>query len=109
MILQQAASLSADSFINTIAIFFIAYNLKLLFQEKDLSLKQSLIYYVLSVSLALCKYAYFPLTFMSLLLIKNKNLSKAKRNQLIIISIVISIISAVGWFVFSQQYVEALP
>ena len=106
MILQQAASLSADSFINTIAIFFIAYNLKLLSQEKDLSLKQSLIYYVLSVSLALCKYAYFPLTFMSLLLIKNKNLSKAKRNQLIIISIVISIISAVGWFVFSQQYVD---
>ena len=44
MIVQQAASLSADAFINAVSLLFIAYNLKLLYQEKDLDLKQKLIY-----------------------------------------------------------------
>lgn len=106
MIVQQAASLSADAFINAISLLFIAYNLKLLYQEKDLNLKQKLIYYVLALSLALCKYVYFPLVFMSLLLIKNKKISKKNRNELIIVSIILSIFVAVGWFIFSQKYVD---
>ena len=106
MIVQQAASLSADAFINAVSLLFIAYNLKLLYQEKDLDLKQKLIYYVLALSLALCKYVYFPLVFMSLMLIKNKKISKKNRNELIIVSTILAILAAVGWFVFSQKYVD---
>ena len=69
MIMQQACSLSADAFINMLAILFISYNLKLMYQESDLTLKQRLIYYIIALSLSVCKYVYFPLTFMSLLLI----------------------------------------
>ena len=106
MILQQACSLSADAIINNLAILFIVYNLKLLYQEQDLTFKQTIIYYILTISISLCKYVYFPITFMSLLLIKNKNINKKKRNKLIIISIIISILSAVGWFIFTQNYVD---
>lgn len=106
MIVQQAASLSADAFINAVSLLFIAYNLKLLYQEKDLDLKQKLIYYMLALSLALCKYVYFPLVFMSLMLIKNKKISKKNRNELIIVSTILAILAAVGWFVFSQKYVD---
>lgn len=104
--IQQAASLSADAFINSISILFIAYNLKLLYQEKDLELKQKIIYYVLALSISLCKYVYFPLVFMSLLLIKNKNISKKNKIQITVITIITSIIVAIIWFAFSQQYVD---
>lgn len=106
MIIQQACSLSADAAINNIAILLIVYNLKLLYQEQDITLKQRLIYYLLALSIALCKYVYFPITFMSLLLIKNKNIDKKKRNKLIIISIIISVISSLAWFMFTQNYVD---
>ncbi len=106
MTIQQGASLSADSFVNGISILFIAYNLKILFQNKDLSIKQRLIYYILAISISICKYVYFPLVFMSILLIKNKDISKKNRNKLIIISIILSIFVAIAWFIFGQQYVD---
>lgn len=106
MMIQQSASMSADVFVNGITLIFIAYNLKLLYQEKDLSLKQKIIYYALVLNISFCKYAYFPLVFISLLLIKNKNISKKSRNQLIIISIILAVFAAVGWFIFGQQYVD---
>lgn len=106
MILQQACSLSADAIVNCLAILFITYNLKLLYQEQDLSAKQRIIYYLITIGLSLCKYVYFPLTFMSLLLIKNKNISKKNRNKLIITSIIASLFVAILWYLFSQQYVD---
>ena len=106
MFIQQAASISADSFINNVSLLFIVYNIKLLYQKEDLNLKQRMLYYILAIGIALSKYVYFPLVGMSLLLIKNKNIKKANRNKLIIISILVSIISAVAWFVFSQNYVD---
>lgn len=109
MIIHQAASLSADTFINSISLLFIVYNIKLLYQEKDLELKQRIIYYLLAIGIALSKYVYFPLVGMSLLLIKNKNIKKSNRNKVIIISILGSIIAAIIWFAFSQSYVDVRP
>lgn len=109
MNIQQSASLSADVFINSISILFIVYNMKLLYQDKDVSLKQKIIYYVLALSISVCKYVYFILVFMSLLLIKNRNISKRNKIEMISISIIGAIIIAIGWFIFSQQYVDARP
>lgn len=106
MSIQQLASLSADVFINSISILFITYNLKLLYQKRDLDIKQKILYYILALSISLSKYVYFPLVFMSLLLIKNKNISKRNRNELIIVSTVTSIITAAAWFLLSQKYVD---
>jgi len=106
MIIQQACSLSADAIINCLAILFITYNLKLLYQEKDISVKQRIIYNLIAISLSLCKYVYFPLVFMSLLLIRNKNISKKNRNTLIIVSIFTSILATALWYLFSQKYID---
>ena len=107
MYIQQSAAISADVFLNSMALLFIVYNLKLLYQEHDLNLKQKIIYYLLAGVISVSKYVYFPLTFMSLLLINNKNISKKNKKELIIVSIVSSIILAGLWFLFSQQYVDS--
>ena len=106
MIIQQATSLSADAVINNLSILFIVYNLKLLNQDEDLKIRQIVTYVIFATVTALCKYVYFPITFLSVLLINNKNLNKKKRNVLIIVSILISIVSSVGWFIFTQNYVD---
>lgn len=106
MILQQAASLSADTFINSITLLFIAYNLQLLYQNKDLTIIQRIIYYILAFSIAACKYVYFPLVLMSTLLIKNKTISRQNKIKTIIISITVSIIITICWYLFSQRYID---
>lgn len=106
MIIQQATSLSGDALINLFALLFIAYNLKLLYEENDLSYKDRLIYYLLTFCVSISKYVYFPLVFLSLLLVKNVNINKNNKRKLIIISITIAIFSSVVWFLYSQNYVD---
>ena len=106
MIMQQECSLSVDAILNCLAILFITYNLKLLYQEKEMKFGQRLIYYLLAIGLSLCKYVYFPLVLMSLLLIKNKNISTKNKTKVIVISILTSVIASVIWYLFSQKYVD---
>ena len=103
MCITQAASISADSFINNICLLFIAYNLKLLFQKQDLKLRQRIIYYVMTILVSLCKYVYFPLVFLSLLLLGNKEFKKKKVWELVVISIILAIVCAVCWYIFSRK------
>lgn len=106
MIIQQAASLSVDSFVNTVSLLFIVYTIKLLYQKNDLFVKQRIIYYVLAIGIALSKYIYFPLTFMSIMLLWNKNIKKKNSIKLIITSITLSVLLSGAWFLFSQKYVD---
>ena len=106
MCITQAASISADSFINNICLLFIAYNLKLLFQKHDLKLSQRILYYVMAILVSLCKYVYFPLVFLSLLLFGNKEIKKRKVWEIVIVSIILALICAVGWYIYSGNYVD---
>jgi len=63
MLLQEAVSLSADSFINALAIFFIGYIFYLIVRDTDkvLSKGELMILWMGSILIALCKVVYLPI------------------------------------------------
>lgn len=104
MVLQQAASISGDSLVNGICIFFIAFNLYLLFKKETITKKEIISYILLSVFIGVGKVVYIPLVGISLLLIQSKNLTKNNKILLIATSIILGAVAAVGWYAFSMQY-----
>ena len=106
MILQQGTSMSIDCLINALSIFYISYTLYLRFEAKQIKRKEKIIYCIISCIIGIAKYVYLPICCLSLLLISNKNLNKKDKLIIIIGTIIIPLIVAVGWFMFSKRYVD---
>lgn len=104
MYFQQEASMSADSLVNSISLFFIAYNLYLIHEKREFSLKNKIIYIFIAIFLSIGKTVYLPLIFLSILLLKNKEFDKKKTIKFIIITIILSVIFGVIWYLFSGGY-----
>lgn len=104
MVLQQAASVSADSIVNAVMIFFIAFNMHLLFKKDKINRKEQIAYILLSIFIGVAKVVYIPLVGLSLLLIGSKNLDKKHKKIVIATSIVVGSIVAILWYIFSMQY-----
>ena len=107
MLLHQVSSLSADSFIIAITIFFIAKTLKIAFAKEDISKKEEIIYYISAFLMGVAKSVYIPVGLLSLLIIRNKNINKNKRIRLIAISSFACIIIGAIWYVYSSGYIDA--
>lgn len=96
----QRASLSADSLLNSVSILMIAILIKYAFdvnQEKIFK-NDILIVGILSVVVALCKQAYFPISFLYFLIPKYKI---GSRKKYFIVGLFIILISAFAWFYWS--------
>lgn len=104
MTLQQAASISADSILNSISIFYICYTLYLLKREEGLKVIDKIAYIIMSIIIAVSKIAYVPIAGLSLLFIGNKNIKNKEKAIFISVTIILSIIIGLCWFVFMQQY-----
>lgn len=104
MFFQQQASMSADSLVNSIAIFFIAYNLNLIYNKSKFNIIEKALYMLLAAFLSIAKTVYLPLVFLSILLFKNKKLDKKNTIKFVIITIILSIILGVFWYLFSGGY-----
>ena len=104
MYFQQQASMSADSLVNSIAVFFVAYNLYLIYNKKEFNLKDKILYIIMAIFLAIGKTVYLPLVFLSILLLKNKKLNKKNTIKFVILTIVLSIIFGSAWYLFSSGY-----
>ena len=104
MYFQQEVSISADSLINSVAIFFIAYNLYLIYKSETFTLKNKIFYILLSIFLSLGKIVYLPLAFLSILLLKNKKYDKKETIKFIIITLCVTIILGCIWYIFSSGY-----
>lgn len=81
MILSQAASVSADNFINILAISFFTYILCLKFEKKKIQRKNIIILLLMAINLLWCKYVYAILIILLLLLI-NINYEKFIHSKL---------------------------
>ena len=68
ILLQQEASCSADAFLNAVSLLFVAYFLKLLFQE-GINKKEWAVLACLLLFTCISKYAYAPLALMLLFLV----------------------------------------
>lgn len=69
---QEMVSLSADSFINALALFLTAYIFSLVYGSKAVESKNKYVLYVLAALLALCKVVYVPLVFLCFLVPNEK-------------------------------------
>ncbi len=107
MFLHQATSMSADSIINCITMIFISFTIYLIFKENTISKKEEIIFFILSVLLAISKYVYLPIIGLGLILIFSKNISKKQKIVMLTASIVIATASAIAYFVYSGSYDSA--
>ncbi len=92
MILQQAASISADSITNSFVLLFIGYSIYLFKNNEKLTTKKKILYYLICIVLGTAKYVYFPIVGISLIAIGSKNIEKKDKTKVIITSIVRSFI-----------------
>lgn len=106
MILCQSISLSADSIINIIMLFYIAYILSLLYKDK-ISKADKIMCVILPILISVSKIAYLPLIGLNLLLIKRQNLTKKEKIIIIGVCYLICIVMALLWFVYSMTFTAA--
>lgn len=106
MFLQQATSLSPDSMINIVAIFYVAYILKLAFEPKDMRKRDIAFVMVSGIFIAMAKYVYLPILGLMLILIRNKDINKKKLAIVSTICYIIAIIVALVCIKFSSRYID---
>lgn len=104
MVLQQAASVSPDSVINSVEIFFISYILYLTFKAEKIQKKEIIFIFGASAFLAVSKVVYLPIVFLLLLINQNKKITKKQKLIIIIGSITIAIILGASWYLFQTRY-----
>lgn len=103
MVLHQATSTSADAMVNISCLLFIAYIMKLLLKKEKICIKELILYLIIALFISIAKYVYLPLIGISLLLISSKNLN-IKGKIVIIGTIIISCITAIGCYKYSLTY-----
>lgn len=104
MFLHQATSTSADCVINCLALLLISFVTYLLFKESKITKKERVIFFLLSIFLALSKYVYLPMIGIGLLLISSKNMEKKQKIILFSTTFIIAILLVLGYFVFDRTY-----
>lgn len=92
--LQQAAGIDMDYLTNSVAFLFIANIFKYRFGDTELKIKDILLISGIGVALGLCKFGYFPILLLTLLIPNSKFYSKKRaivfKLALLILPIVIS-------------------
>lgn len=104
MMLQQAASVSPDSMINAIAIFFIAYVLYLAFKAESIKKREIGMILGASAFLAVAKVVYLPIVFLLFFLMLNKKIAKKTKILLLVSSIILSVLLGIMWYFYQTKY-----
>lgn len=104
--LQSTCTITADCMVNLVSIFLISYILYLYFNKNNFNEKKLIILCILSVILSLLKYVYFPITLLSLLLLKK--IDKKFDKYLFLIIIISIIVFASSYFLLSKMYAPVL-
>lgn len=104
MFLHQATSISADSIINTIIMFFIAFVLNLYFKKEIITKKDSTILVVLSCIIGISKYVYTPIIFISAIMIWSKNIEKKQKIVTLSLMFILPIVFAAVYYLFTSSY-----
>ncbi len=106
MVIHQQVSFSADSITNSVFIVFIAYILKLIFQDKHIERKQQICLIALSCLVGIVKTIYVPFLGLILMLAFKKNMSKKEKVIVIPTAILVGIIVAIVMYIISMQYIS---
>lgn len=104
MFLHQATSISADSIINTMIMFFIAYVLNLYFKKERITKNDSIVLVILSCLIGISKYVYTPIVFISAIMIWSKNIEKKQKIITLSLMFLLPILLAFGYYLFTSSY-----
>ena len=95
--MQLATTLSADAWTNIIVLLIISYVYRIYDSKKTIEIKDEIILFILCLIISLSKIVYLPIIGV-LLLIKEKQFKKDKKEKVLYISIVFLICSAISLF-----------
>lgn len=101
MMLQQAASCSADSILNAVLIYYIAHLIYMVFKETPTTKKDKIILYIFTALIAMFKYIYILVAGILFITAFAKKEERKKNLKTIVIMILIGAVCAVGWFAYS--------
>lgn len=104
MMLQQAASCSADAILNAVLIYYIAHLIYMTFKENEITKKDKIILYVLTALVAMFKYVYILVAGILFITIFSKKEERKEKIKTIGIMILIGSIFAIGWFTFGLRF-----
>ena len=104
MMLQQAASCSADAILNAVLIYYIAHLIYMTFKETEITKKDKIILYIFTALVAMFKYVYILVAGILFITIFNKKEDKKDKIKTIGIMILIGSIFAIGWFAFGLRF-----
>lgn len=107
MFLHQATSISADSVLNTMIMFFIAFVLYLFNKKEKVNKKECIVLVVLSCLISVSKYVYTPIVFISAIMIWTKNMEKKQIIITLCLSFILPIILATSYYFFTSNYESA--
>ena len=106
MMLQQAASCSADSILNATLIYYIAHLLYMVFKEVPITKKDKVILYILTALVGMFKYIYILVAGILFIAIFKKKEEKNDILKTIVIMILIGCIFSLGWFAYTSTLKE---
>lgn len=104
MLIHQSASVSADSIINSVTLFFIGYSLYLAFKQEKITKANKILYCISAIMVSLAKYVYFPLVLLSVLFINSKKNKNKKLKLHISILVIICILLTIISFIIGSRY-----
>lgn len=108
MCIQQASSFSPDAAINAILLYYIAHSIYLIFKKEKISIKEWLIYIILTPIICMIKMVYILIAGVGFLIIKRKDITTKFKIVVIVTTIILGSITLLGMFVLSPKY-ETVP
>lgn len=105
VMLQCAATLSADAFTLSMVVLYISYLLKCHYQSKKLKIYDFVIMTFLAIMISLCKIVYLPFVFLMILL-GNEKFEHGKKQKwiYIFITMLLSVIISLLWLSVTDPY-----
>lgn len=105
--IEGITSLSPDAMTISISFLYIAYILKLSFENKDeIGIKEKGLLLVMSIIIALCKIVYIPLVLLMFIIPKEKFKNSSNKNKILNICVIagIAIILNLIWLGIASKY-----
>jgi len=104
MILQQAASCSADAILNSVLVYYMAHLVYIMFKKSKITRKDEIILYILTALVGMFKYIYVICAGVLFIKLLNEKENRKSNLKMIIIMIIIGSVFSITSFVFFTRY-----
>ena len=92
MFLHQAAAINQDFMTNAITLLSVTYILRLVYEKEKITIKDNIITLLLAILVGVCKFGYFPIFLLLLLVPREKFESKKVANIMLVLPVIIAFV-----------------